>query len=271
MWPVSQFVQDAVESAQCEPTQVSPPQNLAFVSSSFQEDIWFAVAALALSTASGSAQSQTERPQFDAASVKVNEPADRPSTRYDPVRIDFRKASIKHLIRRAWPLPATRSSGPHGSKRSARGYDVSVTLAPVFTTGAKIGMKTRRIAGTAGGKIVGPTARRIATRMGPRAQRTAGKRRSMQRRPQLTAEENRAAMRHTAASATGAGGFGCTLLFLVEGGNTRSDGNPVAISGPAGRLAEFVRAGTVLDRRYMCSVQRLKPPFQGADFSPSGL
>ena len=93
-------------------------RNLVFVSSSFEEDmnrqsatlvppvsIWFALAALALSPASGSAQSPTEQLQFDAAPVKVNESADRPSTRYDPVRIDLRKASIKHLIRRAWPLP----------------------------------------------------------------------------------------------------------------------------------------------------------------------
>jgi hypothetical protein len=90
---------------------ISAPENLAFVASSFEEDvnrqyaapvppvsIWFALAALTLSPPSGSAQSQTEQPQFDAASVKVNESADRPSTRYDPVRIDLRKASIKQLI-----------------------------------------------------------------------------------------------------------------------------------------------------------------------------
>jgi uncharacterized protein (TIGR03435 family) len=135
--------QDAVESAQCEPTQVSPPENLAFVSSSFEEDmnrqyaapvppvsIWFALAALALSPASGSAQSRTEQPQFDAASVKVNESADRPSTRYDPIRIDLRKASIKHLIRRAWPLPDYQIVWPAwvDAQRGVRGYDVSVTF-----------------------------------------------------------------------------------------------------------------------------------------------
>ena len=87
--------------------------------------IWFALAALALSPANGSAQSQTEQPQFDAASVKVNESADRPSTRYDPVRIDLRKASIKHLIRRACPCPTTGSSGPHGSMRNAARVDTT--------------------------------------------------------------------------------------------------------------------------------------------------
>jgi uncharacterized protein (TIGR03435 family) len=92
--------------------------------------IWFALAALALSPASGSAQSQTEQPQFDAASVKVNESADRPSTRYDPVRIDLRKASMKHLIRRAWPLPDYQIVWPAwvDGQRGARGYDVSVTF-----------------------------------------------------------------------------------------------------------------------------------------------
>jgi hypothetical protein len=60
--------------------------------------IWFALAALALSPPGGSAQSQTEQPQFDAASVKVNESADRPSTRYDPVRIDLHKASVKLIF-----------------------------------------------------------------------------------------------------------------------------------------------------------------------------
>ncbi len=67
--------------------------------------IWFAMAALASLPANGFAQSETGRPQFDAASVKVNESGDRPSTRYDPTRVDLRKASIKHLVRRAWQLP----------------------------------------------------------------------------------------------------------------------------------------------------------------------
>jgi hypothetical protein len=85
--------------------------------------IWLALAALGFSPASGSAQSQTEQPQFDAASVKVNESADRPSTRFDPVRVDLRKASIKHLIRRAWPLPDYQIAWPDGSTRSAARVD----------------------------------------------------------------------------------------------------------------------------------------------------
>ena len=131
-----------MERAQGEPTRVSPPENLVFVSSSFEEDeppirrhcpavsVWVALAALALSPASGSAYSQTEQPQFDAASVKVNESADRPSTRYDLVRIDLRKASIKHLIRKAWPLPDYQVVWPAwvDAQRDVRGYDVSVTF-----------------------------------------------------------------------------------------------------------------------------------------------
>ena len=68
-------------------------------------------------------QSHTEQPQFDAASVKVNESLDRPSTRYDPVRIDLRKASIKHLIRRASPLPDYQIVWPAwvDGQRGARG------------------------------------------------------------------------------------------------------------------------------------------------------
>jgi uncharacterized protein (TIGR03435 family) len=94
--------------------------------------IWFALAALALLPASGFAQSQTGRSQFDAASVKVNESADRPSTRYDPIRVDLRKASIKHLVRRAWPLPDYQIVWPAwvDAQRGGRGYDVSVTFPP---------------------------------------------------------------------------------------------------------------------------------------------
>lgn len=92
--------------------------------------IWFALAALALSLASSFGQSQSERPQFDAASLKVNESADRPSTRYDPIRVELHKASVKHLIRRAWPLPDYQIVWPAwvDAQRGARGYDVSVTF-----------------------------------------------------------------------------------------------------------------------------------------------
>ena len=68
--------------------------------------------------------------QFDAASVRVNESAERPSTRYDPIRIDLRKASVKHLIRRAWPLPDYQIVWPTwvDAQRGSRGYDVSVSF-----------------------------------------------------------------------------------------------------------------------------------------------
>jgi uncharacterized protein (TIGR03435 family) len=90
----------------------------------------FALAALALLPAGGFAQSVTGRPQFDAASVKVNESADRPYTRYDPIRVDLHKASIKHLVRRAWHLPDYQIVWPAwvDAQRGARGYDVSVTF-----------------------------------------------------------------------------------------------------------------------------------------------
>lgn len=94
--------------------------------------IWFALAALASLPASGFGQSETGRPQFDAASVKVNESSDRPFTRYDPIRVDLRKASVKHLIRRAWQLPDYQIVWPAwvDAQRGWRGYDVSVTFPP---------------------------------------------------------------------------------------------------------------------------------------------
>jgi uncharacterized protein (TIGR03435 family) len=93
---------------------------------------WFALAALALLPASGFAQIERGRPQFDAASVKVNESGDRPFTRYDPTRVDLRKASIKHLVRRAWQLPDYQILWPAwvDAQRGLRGYDVSVTFPP---------------------------------------------------------------------------------------------------------------------------------------------
>ncbi len=106
--------------------------NRKFAAHALPVSIWFALAALALLPASGSAQSETGRPQFDAASVKVNESADRPFTRYDPIRVDLHKASVKHLVRRAWQLPDYRIVWPAwvDAQRGARGYDVSVTFPP---------------------------------------------------------------------------------------------------------------------------------------------
>ncbi len=90
------------------------------------------------------AQPETPRPQFDAASVKVNESADRPSTRYDPIRVDLHKASMKHLVRRAWPLPDYQIVWPSwvDGQRGARGYDCSVTF-PRDTTPERLNLMFR--------------------------------------------------------------------------------------------------------------------------------
>jgi uncharacterized protein (TIGR03435 family) len=92
--------------------------------------IWFALAALALRPVGGFPQSETGRPRFDAASVRVNESGDRPFTQYDPTRVDLHKASVKHLIRRAWQLPDYQIVWPAwvDAQRGRRGYDVSVTF-----------------------------------------------------------------------------------------------------------------------------------------------
>jgi uncharacterized protein (TIGR03435 family) len=88
-----------------------------------------AFAGLTLLAAPGASQSQTERPQFDAASIRINQSSDRPSTRYDPVRVDLHKASIKHLVRRAWPVPDYQVVWPAWvGKSTPLGYDVSVTF-----------------------------------------------------------------------------------------------------------------------------------------------
>jgi uncharacterized protein (TIGR03435 family) len=92
--------------------------------------IWLALAMLAWLPAGGFPQSETPRPQFDAASVRVNESGDRPFTRYDPTRVELHKASIKHLVRRAWRLPDYQIVWPAwvDGQRGSRGYDVSVTF-----------------------------------------------------------------------------------------------------------------------------------------------
>src|SRR4051794_15416480 len=90
----------------------------------------FSVAALLSALAFG--QSPAEKPQFDAGSVRVNRTADRPFTQYDAGRVILHKASIKHLIRRAWPLPDYQVVWPSwvDAARGAVGYDVSVTFPP---------------------------------------------------------------------------------------------------------------------------------------------
>ena len=76
------------------------------------------------------AQAQPRRPQFDAASIRVNQSADRPFTRYDAGRVELHKASRKHIVRRAWPVPDYLIVWPDwvGGQRGAIGYDVSVTF-----------------------------------------------------------------------------------------------------------------------------------------------
>jgi len=97
--------------------------------------VWFALAGLALFPAAGFTQTQAERPQFDAASVRVNQTSDRPSTQYDAGRVILHKASIKHLVLRAWPLPDYQLVLPDwvAADRGSIGYDVSVTFPPDTT------------------------------------------------------------------------------------------------------------------------------------------
>jgi uncharacterized protein (TIGR03435 family) len=97
--------------------------------------VWFALAGFALLPATGSSQRQAERPQFDAASVKINQSSDRPSTRYDLARVILVKASMKHMVRRAFPLPDYQVVWPDwiAGDRGSLGYDVSVTFPPDTT------------------------------------------------------------------------------------------------------------------------------------------
>ncbi len=97
----------------------------------------FALAGLMLLPGTAFSQSQSQRPQFDAASIKINQSSDRASTRYDAGRVDLRKASIKHLVRRAWPLPDYQMVLPDwvAADRGSLGYDVSVTFASGTSSG----------------------------------------------------------------------------------------------------------------------------------------
>lgn len=96
--------------------------------------IWFAGVVCALLPVAGMCQDAGARPEFDAASIRINQSSDRPSTRYDAARVDLHKASIKHLVRRAWPVPDYQVVWPSWvGERSPLGYDVSVTF-PAGTT-----------------------------------------------------------------------------------------------------------------------------------------
>jgi uncharacterized protein (TIGR03435 family) len=96
--------------------------------------LWSALAGFALWPTTGLSQNQAERPQFDAASIRISQASDRPSTQYDAARVELHKASIKHLVRRAWPLPAYQVVWPAWvGERNPLAYDVSVTY-PSDTT-----------------------------------------------------------------------------------------------------------------------------------------
>jgi uncharacterized protein (TIGR03435 family) len=85
---------------------------------------------LTLLPTAGFGQSQSGHPQFEAASIRINQSNDRPSTRYDAGRVELHKASLKHLVRRGWPVPDYQIVWPSwvGDQRGAIGYDVSVTF-----------------------------------------------------------------------------------------------------------------------------------------------
>ena len=91
--------------------------------------VWFALAASAF------CQSQPAQLHFDAASIRVNKSTDRPYTKFDATRVELHKASIKHLIRRAWTVTDYEVVWPDwvDGQRFAVGYDVTVTF-PANTT-----------------------------------------------------------------------------------------------------------------------------------------
>jgi len=94
----------------------------------------YGVAATVWLALAGAGKTQP-KPQFDAASVKVNQSSDRPSTQYDAGRVILHKASIRHLVLRGWPLPDYQLVLPDwvAGDRGAIGYDVSVTFPPNTT------------------------------------------------------------------------------------------------------------------------------------------
>lgn len=101
------------------------------------------------------ALAQTGRPQFDAASIRINQSSDRPSTRFDATRVILHKASIKHLILRAWPLPDYQLVLPGwvAGERGSLGYDVSVTF-PADTTPERLQLMFQDLLATRFGLVV---------------------------------------------------------------------------------------------------------------------
>lgn len=99
-------------------------------------------------------QSQPAQPHFDAASVRVNKSADRPYTKFDATRVELHKASIKHLIRRAWTVTDYQVVWPDwvDAQRFAVGYDVTVTF-PANTTPEQLQLMFRDLLATRFGLV----------------------------------------------------------------------------------------------------------------------
>jgi uncharacterized protein (TIGR03435 family) len=99
-------------------------------------------------------QSQPVRVQFEAASVHVNKSPDRPYTKFDPTRVELHKASIKHLIRRAWTVTDYQVVWPDwvDAQRFAVGYDVTVTF-PANTTPEQLQLMFRDLLATRFGLV----------------------------------------------------------------------------------------------------------------------
>ncbi len=99
-------------------------------------------------------QSQPARVQFEAASVHVNKSPDRPYTKFDPTRVELHKASVKHLIRRAWTVTDYQVVWPDwvDAQRFAVGYDVTVTF-PANTTPEQVQLMFRDLLATRFGLV----------------------------------------------------------------------------------------------------------------------
>jgi uncharacterized protein (TIGR03435 family) len=99
-------------------------------------------------------QSQPPRLEFDAASIRVNKSPDRPYTKYDATRVELHKASVKHLIFRAWTLTDYQVVWPDwvDAQRFAVGCDVTVTF-PAKTTPEQLQLMFRNLLATRFGLV----------------------------------------------------------------------------------------------------------------------
>jgi uncharacterized protein (TIGR03435 family) len=110
--------------------------------------VWLALAASAF------CQSQPAQLQFEAASIRVNKSPDRPYTKFDATRVELHKASIKHLIRRAWTVTDYEVVWPDwvDAQRFAVGYDVTVTF-PAKTGPEQLQLMFRNLLATRFGLV----------------------------------------------------------------------------------------------------------------------